>query len=112
MSYISETELEKQYLDSDIPDNPNVGNADKAFIDFLRKANLEKEQRLIVMTERIRSLEAQLATAQDRLREAEELHRRVIDADKTVDDLLAAGDMLSTLAHEAKAYFAKYKGAK
>jgi hypothetical protein len=46
---------------SDIPDNPNVGNTDKAFIDFLRKANLEKEQRLIVMTERIRSLEAQLA---------------------------------------------------
>jgi hypothetical protein len=51
----------------------------------------------------------QLAATKDRLREAEELQRHVIDADKTVDDLLAAGDMLSTLAHEAKAYFAKHK---
>jgi len=50
--------------------------------------------------ERIHTLEAELAQADDLLRE-------ILDKDKSTTDLIEAGDYLSVLAAKVRAYFAQ-----
>ena len=54
----------------------------------------------IVKSERIAALESRLA-------EADNLLREILDKDKSISDLIEAGNYLSILAAKIRAYFAK-----